>query len=306
MRVVSLLPSATEILYALGTEPVGVSNECDFPAAARDTPSMLRCRIDTTGSSGSIHDRVEAAHDGAGLYEIDDEALLEADPDLIITQGICDVCAVDDVLVADAVERLGLDAELLTTDPHTLEDVLADIDRIGAAIGATDRARELLESLTERLDAVDSRIAGITDRPRVLVLDWMNPPMVAGHWMPGVIDRIGGRLGITEPGEYSAPQDWAAVRDFDPEILVAAPCGFTVDQTIRNQTELSDRDGWEAMTAVRTGQVYAMDGHHFVNRPGPRLVDTVEHLAGVVHPSAFPPPDDDVIKPIKPIHQAGR
>lgn len=306
MRIVSLLPSATEIVYALGREPVGVSHECDHPPAASEKPAITRCRIETTGSSGSIHERVEAANDDAGLYEIDEQALLEADPDLIITQGVCEVCAVDEVLVADTVDRLSIDAETLTTDPHTLADVLSDIARIGSAIDAADRAEELVDELTRRIRGVESRVASITDRPRVVVLDWMDPPMVAGHWIPGMIDRLGGVQEFGEQGGYSAPQDWTDIRDFDPEVLIAAPCGFTVQQTIRNQAELTEREGWDSLSAVRNGRVYAMDGHHHVNRPGPRLVETFEHLAGIVHPSAFPAPDDDVSRRINPINHAHR
>lgn len=298
MRVVSLLPSATEILYALGVEPVGVSHECDYPPAAARKPAINRCRIDTTGSSGAIHDRVIAASGEGGVYAIDTRTLQEVDPDLIITQGVCEVCAVDQVLVEEAVAETGLDAEILTTDPHDLDDVLRDITRIGRAIGTEDRAAAVVERLETRIASVRDRARAIGSAPRTIVLDWLDPPMVAGHWIPGMIDRLGGTYGIAGAGDRSVPQDWADIIDFDPEVLIAAPCGFPLDQTLDNRDDLVDRPGWDSIAAVASGRAYALDGHHYVNRPGPRLIDTFEHLAALMYPEAFPEPDGDIVEPL--------
>lgn len=288
MRVVSLLPSATEIVYALGIEPVGVSHECDYPPRAAERPAVNRCLIDPHASSTEINERLEATVDEHGsVYEIKRETLRELDPDLIITQGVCDVCAVDSVLVADAVEDLGLDVEILTTDPHSLEDVLDDVIRIGEATGRTDRAEAFVADLRERIRSVEETAATAAATPRVAVLDWMEPPMVSGHWIPTMVERAGGHYGLTDPGEDSTPEDWADIVDYDPQTLVIAPCGFDLEQTAEHLDELTDRDGWRDLSAVESGRVYAVDGHQFVNRPGPRLVETLEYLAAMIHPETF-------------------
>jgi iron complex transport system substrate-binding protein len=298
MRVVSLLPSATEIVYALGVEPVGVSHECDYPPAANETPAVNRARVESEASSEEINEQVAAAADDGGVYELDRDLLADLDPDVIVSQGICDVCAVDEVRVRTAVDELGLDAEVVTTDPHSLADVLADVERLGRVLDRAERAREVIENLEARIDAVERRAGATETRPRVAVLDWLDPVMVAGHWIPGMVDLAGGRYGLAERGARSRPREWDEIREYDPEVLVAAPCGFELDQTARNLSDLTDREGWGEVTAVREGAAYAVDGHHYVNRPGPRLIDTLEFLAGVVHPEAFDAPPPDAVRPV--------
>jgi iron complex transport system substrate-binding protein len=305
MRVVSLLPSATEIVYALGIEPVGVSHECDYPPAARDLPAVEHSRVDADADSAEIDRQVREAADDSGVYGIDRERLATLDPDLIVSQGICDVCAVDEVRVRAAVEELGLDAEVLTTDPHSLADVLADVERIGAALGRQERATEVVGRLDRRVEAVERRAAAADGRPRVAVLDWTDPVMVAGHWIPGMVDLAGGRYGMAERGERSRPREWSDLRSYDPEVLVVAPCGFGLEQTAENRTDLTDREGWADLTAVRDGRVYAVDGNHYVNRPGPRLVDTLEFLAGTVHPERFDAPPTDAVRPFGRLETVG-
>jgi len=285
--VVSLLPSATEILYALGCEPAAVSHECDYPPEAETKPAANRVLIDPDASSDDINAQLEATDD---VYEIRRDVLDAVDPDIVVTQGVCDVCAVDEVLVEDAVADLGLDCEILTTDPHHLEDVFSDIERIGAAVGRGERARAVVTDLRERLDDVKERVPD-GERPRTLVCDWMSPPMVAGHWVPELVELAGGEYGLTDPGAYSVPEDWADLAAFDPEVFVAAPCGFGMTQILDNLDELREREGWTDLSAVETGRVFAVDGHHYVNRPGPRLVDTLELLAWCLHPDAFEEPD---------------
>ncbi|EMA11360.1 iron complex transport system substrate-binding protein [Haloarcula vallismortis] len=297
MRVVTLLPSATEIVYALGVEPVGVSHECDHPPAAREKPSVNRSRVDPTASSGEINEQVAAAEESGGVYAIDHGTLAELDPDLIVTQGVCDVCAVDHVIVAEAVEELGLDADVLTLDVHSLDDLFESIHRVGAAVGRDERAAELVADLRDRVAAVETTAARAEATPRVAVLDWLDPVMVAGHWVPEMVRTAGGAYGMEEPGAHSRPREWGEVREYDPEVLVAAPCGFDVAQTRENLADLTDRDGFEDLTAVRDGRAYVMDGHHYVNRSGPRLVDTLEFLAALCHPDLFEtPPNDTVVK----------
>ncbi|WP_435076397.1 cobalamin-binding protein [Halococcus sp. AFM35] len=298
MRVVSLLPSATEIVATLGIEPVGVSHECDHPSWVADKPAVNRSRVDPEASSGEIDEQVLAAEQSGGVYDIDLGTFERLDPDLVVSQGICDVCAVDAVAVREAVEQLGLDCEVLTTDPHSIEDVFPDIRRIGAATGTENRASELVADLEARVRMVEQTARLTDDRPRVAVLDWTNPVMSAGHWIPEMVEMAGGTYGLTDHGAASRPVEWRAIREYDPEILVVAPCGFDLDQTTENLADLTERPGWDELTAVREGRIYAIDGHQYVNRPGPRLVDSLEHLGGVIHPDAFEDPPADAVRPL--------
>ncbi|SNZ15978.1 iron complex transport system substrate-binding protein [Natronoarchaeum philippinense] len=300
MNVVTLLPSATEIAYALGIGPVGVSHECDVPPAAAAKPSINRSRIDAGASSAEIDAQVLDAERAGGVYEIDIAALDRVDPDLIVTQGICDVCAVDSVLVEDAVDRIDADPEILTTDPHSVGDVLDDIERIGRATGRAERAADVVADLEARIDAVRERTAEIPDaeRPEVAILDWLDPVMVAGHWIPELVEWAGGEYGLAEHGARSRPREWAEIREHDPDVLVAAPCGFDLDQTRENLDDLTDRAGWSDLRAVETGRAFALDGHEYANRPGPRLVETLEYLAGLFHPDRFAAPPDDAAAPL--------
>jgi iron complex transport system substrate-binding protein len=297
MNVVSLLPSATEIVYALGVEPVGTSHECDYPPAANEKPAVNRSRVDPTATSAEINDQVADAEQTGGVYDIDRETLADLAPDLVISQGICDVCAVDEVVVRKAIDQLGLESAVLTTDPHSLADVLADIERIGDALGRSERALELVADLESRIDAVEAGAAGV-DRPTVAVFDWTDPVMVAGHWIPGMVELAGGRYGLEERGARSRPHEWDEIRAYDPDIIVVAPCGFGIDQTMDNIADLTEREGWDDLTAVRNDDVYVMDGHHYVNRPGPRLVDTLEFLAGIIQPERFDVPPPDAVQPL--------
>jgi len=297
MRVVSLLPSATEMLYELGVEPVAVSHECDYPPAAREVPEVVESRVDPDASSAAINRQVADAEAAGGVYELDRDLLAALDPDLVVSQGICDVCAVDSVLVAEAVDDLGLDCEVVTTDPHHVEDVFQDVLRLGAATGTEDRATELVAALRDRVDRVaEAAPTDPAERPRVAVLDWLDPVMVAGHWVPELVETAGGEYGLADPGARSEPREWTAVRDYDPEVVVAAPCGFGLDQTVATLADLTAREGWDDLAAVRDDRAVAMDGHRYVNRPGPRLVDTLEFLAGVLHPDRFDAPPGEAVR----------
>ena len=301
MRIVTTLPSATETVAALGLEPVGVSHECDYPPSATAVPAVTRSRIsEQPASSAEIDQQVlDAAETEDGVYEIDVETLDALDPDAIVTQGMCDVCAVDETVVADAVDRIGADPEVVPTDPHSVDDVLDDIARIGRVVGREDRASEVRATLEARIDAVRERTAGIdaADRPRVAIFDWTDPVMIAGHWTAELVDWAGGEYGVAAVGDRSRPREWEDIRAYDPEIVIVAPCGFGLEQIARNRTDLTEREGWDDLTAVREGRVWAMDGDHYLNRPGPRLVDTLEALAGIVQPDRFDGPDSDTAVP---------
>ncbi|MFP8951642.1 cobalamin-binding protein [Natrialbaceae archaeon A-arb3/5] len=300
MRTVTTLPSATEIVAELGLKPVGVSHECDYPPDVASLPSVTRSRVDASGSSGEIDQQVLETADDGGVYDVDVALLDELDPDLIVTQGMCDVCAVDEVVIADAVDEIraarrasssrtvsdGADPELLTTDPHSVDDVLSDIERIGRAIGREERARAFRSDLESRIERVRDRTAALAadERPRVAVFDWTDPVMVAGHWTAELVEWAGGEYGLAAVGERSQPREWEEIREYDPEVVIVAPCGFGLGQTAENRADLTERDGWDELTAVREGRVWAMDGNHYMNRPGPRLVDTLEALAAIIQP----------------------
>jgi iron complex transport system substrate-binding protein len=298
MRVVTLLPSATEIVYALGVEPVATSHECDWPPEARDSPAVNYANVDPDVSPSEINAQVVEAEQGGGVYGIDLDALERADPDVVVSQGVCDVCAVDSVLVEEAVAELGLECEVVTTDAHSIEDVLADVERLGEVLHREQEAEAVVAGLRERIDSVTERASEATDSPRVAVLDWTDPVMVAGHWVPGMVESLDAEYGLEDPGLDSRPREWEEVRAYDPEVLVAAPCGFGLDQTLEHLADLTDRPGWDDLAAVETDRAYAMDGHHYVNRPGPRLVDTLEYLAALVYPDVFDAPPEDVARPL--------
>jgi iron complex transport system substrate-binding protein len=299
MRVVSLLPSATETVCALGVGPVGVTHECDYPPGIRDVPAVVRSTIDTTGSSREIDEQVgDAASDG-GVYELDRDRLRELDPDVIVSQGLCDVCAVDESVVRETVVDVGLDAEIVATHPHSLADVLEDVERIGRAIDREDEAAALVERLRTRIDRVRERTAS-GETPTVTVLDWLDPVMVSGHWVPELVELAGGSSRLAAPGEHSGPIEWTTLREADPAVLVAAPCGFSLERTLDTLCDLADRPGFADLRAVRNGRAYAMDGGQYLNRPGPRLVDTLEYLAAVLHPDRFADPPADAVRRLFP------
>ena len=297
MRVVSLLPSATETVCALGIDPVGVTHECDYPPRVESIPTVVHSTIDTGGSSRAVDDRVQRSIERGGVYALDHDRLRDLDPDVIVSQGLCDVCAVDEAVVRETVADLGLDADLVATHPHSLDDVLDDVERIGRAIGRESAAQRLIGDLRDRTDRIRERVDG-TDTLTVTVLDWLDPVMVSGHWMPELVEIAGGEFRLAEPGERSGPIEWQTLREADPDVLVAAPCGFSLDRTSESLPDLTAREGWSELRAVREGRTYMMDGNHYVNRPGPRLVDTLEHRAAVLHPERFDEPPAEVVRPI--------
>ncbi|MFC6905185.1 ABC transporter substrate-binding protein [Halalkalicoccus tibetensis] len=295
MNVVTLLPSATEIVSALGVSPVGTSHSCDHPPEVRELPEITRSSVDEDADSATIDEQVLSAERAGGVYEVRMDALERADPDLIVTQGICDVCAVDTVLVREAVAELDLDCEVLTTDPHSLEDVFSDIERIGRALGREERAAELVADCRARVERVRERApADPEQRPRVLDIDWMDPVMIGGHWVPELVEVAGGEYGIVDPGEASTPVEFERVGEYDPEALVVAPCGFGIEQTTENIDELREREGWSDLAAARAGRVSLIDGSAYMNRPSHRLVDSLELVASALHPDRFDPPADAI------------
>jgi iron complex transport system substrate-binding protein len=279
MRVVSLLPSATEIVYALGLDDqlVGVTFECDEPARARQDKTVVVGGRDTSGMSPAAIDAYVRAQLAAGqdLYTLHADALAALAPDLILTQDLCRVCALPAGHVDDALDYLGCTAEVLSLDPHTLDDVLTTILTIGTRTGREQQAGHLVATLRQRLAAVAGRVAG-RRRPAVAVIEWTDPPFTAGHWVPDLVTAAGGRPVAARPGGRSEQATWGQVAAAQPEVIVVAPCGFHLDSAAK-QAQLVARQ----LPGI---PVWAIDADGLVVRPGPRLVDGVEALAAILHP----------------------
>ncbi|WP_280588425.1 ABC transporter substrate-binding protein [Halorubrum sp. Boch-26] len=285
MRVAALLPSATETLFALGVEPVGVSHSCDHPPAARDLPTLTSTVVDHDDRSASDIDAQMRSVDGA-VYDLDVDRLAALEPDFVVTQATCDVCAVDAGAVHEAVASLDPAPEVLTLDPHSFSDVLDDVARLGAAVDRPDAAAALVDGLTDCVERVRERAADAvagSGRPRTAVLDWTDPPIRAGHWVRDMVDIAGGDPSF-QPDGASEPVAWEDVRTYDPEALVVAPCGFERDRAVDAAGGLADRPGWRDLAAVADNRAYAVDGNALFNRPSHRLVDSLEALFACLHP----------------------
>ncbi len=289
MRVVSLLPGATEIVCALGAgdELVGVSHECDHPAWVRGLPMVTRSKVDPRADSVSIDDGVRALLTaGLALYEIDVAMLAALRPDVIVTQHQCDVCAVSfEEVEAAARTTIGADVRIVSLAPRVLADVWDDLDRVAGALGRESEARELRGRLAARLATLSARTAAL-DRPTVACIEWIDPLMLAANWTPELVTIAGGSYPFAIAGAASVASAWPALVAARPDTVVLMPCGFPIAQTRRELDRLRVRPEWRALEAVRGGRASVVDGNAFFNRPGPRLVESAEILAAVLHPDA--------------------
>ncbi|MFA5896705.1 MAG: cobalamin-binding protein [Thermoplasmata archaeon] len=292
MRIVSLLPAATEICFALGLGPdvVGVSPECDYPPAALDKRVVSRVLMDYEGKTSAETSRMvgERLETGGALYEVDEAALRELEPDLILTQGLCEVCAPSIGDVKDVASRLPKKPEVLSLDPHGLRDLLEDIRRVGKACGAEEAAEASIAGLRERMAAIALRTTKIQRRPKVLCLEWLDPLFLAGHWVPEMVELAGGTNVIAVPGEKSRRVEPKGVVMASPDVAILMPCGFHMDRTIKEAPTVAGRPWWSDLPAARREQVWLVDGSSYFNRPGPRVVDGLEILAHILHPQEFP------------------
>ena len=286
MRICSLLPGATEIAYllGLGDQIVGVTHECDYPHEAKQKPVVVRSVIDSSQlSCPEIDRRVgELLQAGRGLYSIDEAAFLASGPDVILTQGLCDVCALNYDDVVKAAQRLPRMPAILSLNPHSLSDVLEDISRVGAATGRETAAEALVQDLRRRIDEVGIREPEY--RPRVGCLEWFEPLYVAGHWVPELVTLAGGFDPLGRKGEPSFKIEWQSVLDAKPDVILLMPCGFDVRRAVKESTPLRNLNGWNDLPAVKTGNVYALNGSAYFSRPGPRLVNGLEILARIIRP----------------------
>jgi iron complex transport system substrate-binding protein len=295
-RVASLISSATEILYALGLGEyvIAVSHECDYPADVFSKPKATRSRIDSGQPSQAIDRQVrELCRAGQPMYEVDARLLRELGPDLIVTQAQCDVCAVRYQDVLDIVRREPAlrKTRVITLNPQSLDDVLADIGRLAGEVGVEGSGQELTDTLRQRI----ARIRAATSRQpasrtRMICLEWIEPLMAAANWTPQLIELAGGESGLAVGGQHSGYNCWEDVRRYDPDVLLIAPCGFDLKRTIQEAQSLVGHSGWSDLRAVRHGRVFAMDGNAYLNRSGPRLVDTLEMIAHLLQPSRVAAP----------------
>lgn len=293
MRVVSLLPSATEIVYALGRgdDLVGVTFECDEPPDARLTKTVVVGGRDTRGMSPREIDEYVRGRLAAGgdLYTLHADALAGLAPDLILTQDLCRVCALPSGHVEDALDHLGCRSDVLSLDPHSLDDVLDSIVAVGVRLGVRDRAERLVADLRSRLAAVASRVAG-RPRLRVVVVEWVDPPFTAGHWVPDLVRAAGGEPVADRPGAPSVETAWDELAAAAPDVVLVAPCGFHLDGALRQARSVARH--------FPDAAVWAIDADGVVVRPGPRLVDGVEAIASILHPTAQPPPAGSLVAPV--------
>ena len=288
MRVVSTSPSGTEILCALGVDPVAVSHACDHPPRVRDLPVVDRSPVDATASADR-HAQVERAAGAGHVYEVDRDLLRSVEPELVLTQEVCGVCAVDARLVEEVLVDASVDPRVVGMNARSLADVYDCVRRVGRAVDREDRAEELVREMRGRIEAVERRAP--RDGPRVAVLEWLDPVRAAGNWVPELVDAAGGTDVLGSPGERSTETPWAELRAAAPEVLVLAPCGFDESETVARLSELADRPGWDDLPAVETGRVFALDGASYLTRWTPRLAAATERLATLTHPDTFGPPE---------------
>jgi iron complex transport system substrate-binding protein len=290
-RVVSLLPSATEIVAALGfvDNLVGRSHECDFPLPVRGLPGLTRPMLDFELPSGEIERRVKDLMERAlSIYEVDAEVLRRLAPDVIVTQTQCQVCAVSLADVKDALAAwTGGAPNLVALHPGCLRDVRADIRRVAEALDAETAGEELIASMRARMDAIADRAQALDPRPSVACIEWIEPIMAGGNWIPELVAMAGGRDLLGKPAAHSDWITFEALAAADPEVILVQPCGFDIARTRAEMSALTALPGWRDLRAVRDTQVYLTDGNRYFNRPGPRLVDSLEILAEILQPDSF-------------------
>jgi iron complex transport system substrate-binding protein len=291
-RIVSLIASATEIVCALGFRDrlVGRSHECDFPDDVLELPALTAPKFKVEGTSAEIDARVrEIVRDGLSVYRVDGEALKALEPDVIVTQDHCEVCAVSlsDVEAATCTWA-GRPVEIVSLRPDSLADVYSDIGRVARALGAAEAGQRLVNDLQGRLGAVATRVAARA-RPRVAFIEWVEPLMAGGNWMPELIETAGGRNLFGEAGRHSDWMQWSELAAADPEVIVVGPCGYGLERCLAELPLLQAKPGWAGLAAVRHGRVYFADGNAYFNRPGPRLAESAEMLVEMIHPEVAEP-----------------
>lgn len=290
-RIVSLIASATEIVCALGFEEsmVGRSHECDFPPSVEKLPVCSSSKVNVDGSSRAIDDQVRAiVADALSVYRVDAALLDDLAPTVIITQTQCEVCAVSLKDVEQAVcELVASEPKIVSLEPMDLGDVFTDIRAVAAALGRPERAERLNAGLTARLDAIREGTRQLADRPLVACIEWIDPLMHAENWVPELVEIAGGRVMLGEAGRHSGYFEFEQMIEADPDVIAVMPCGFDIPRTAAEMPPLAAQPGWADLSAVRNGRVFLTDGNQYFNRPGPRIVESAEILAELLHPEVF-------------------
>jgi iron complex transport system substrate-binding protein len=291
MRVVSLLPSATEIVCALGARDdlVGRSHECDYPTGLEHVPVLTRARVRARSGSRAIDSAVrDVLKEALAVYDIDVERLRDAKPDVIVTQDLCDVCAVSLDDVRAAVARLAReDVAIVNLHPKRLDDIWANVSSVARALDRAEQGHRLVAELRGRVEAIRRRAEAVRKEPTVLAIEWIDPVMIAGMWMPELVALAGGRMLVTKAGDHAPTLTKDQLATLDPDIVLIKPCGFDLKKTLAELTTLRRTLPWDTWRAVREGGVYAADGNAFFNRPGPRIVESLEILAACLHGNVF-------------------
>lgn len=290
-HIVTLLASATEIVCALGYEDalVARSHECDYPASVTKLPACTESKIDTRKSSREIDDQVKSiVEQGLSVYRVDGNLLKQLQPDVIVTQTQCEVCAASPKDLDRAVrDWTGAEPRIVSLEPNALADVWTDIQNVAEALGAPDRGERLGAELQARLCAIEAQTEQSAHRPSVACIEWIDPLMAAGNWMPELVGMAGGENVFGEAGQHSPWMSWEALCHTDPDVILILPCGYDITETRRNLPALIRRPEWSNLRAVTTGRVYIADGNQYFNRPGPRLAESLEIMAELLHPELF-------------------
>jgi iron complex transport system substrate-binding protein len=291
MRIVSLLPSCTEIVCALGCAErlVGRSHECDFPPEIQSLPVCTAARLDTAASGSEINGQIKSLLErGLSIYELDTARLRELRPDVILTQAQCEVCAVSLTELEKALpQAIARRAKIISVAPLRLADVWQDIRTIAEAVRAPDEGRDVLWRLKNRVVDIIQHTCLLKKKPSVACLEWLDPLMAAGNWVPEMVDLAGGRDVAGAPGLHSAWLEWDKLAQADPDMIVLMPCGFGLGRTRSEAAALQSRPEWRSLRAVKSKNVFITDGNHYFNRPGPRVVESIEILAEILHPRLF-------------------
>jgi iron complex transport system substrate-binding protein len=293
-RIATLLPSATEIVCALGFEDrlVGRSHECDYPpGVVRRLPVLTRPKFNPEGSSAEVNERVKRILANAlSVYRVDTDTLRRVKPDIIVTQSQCEVCAVSLHDVEQAVAQwVGGTPKIVSLSPYSLCDVMADMERVAMELGSAERGMELVGSLSYRIKMIEQKSANASTRPSVACIEWIDPLMAAGNWMPELVAMAGGRNLFGTAGQHSPWMKFEELVAEDPAVILLSPCGFNMDRTAAELPALTNHHQWYSLRAVRDHRVYLADGNQYFNRPGPRIVESLRILAEILHPEIFPP-----------------
>ncbi|MBW4888878.1 cobalamin-binding protein [Mucilaginibacter sp. HMF5004] len=290
-RIVSLLAATTEIVCALGLEKnlVGVSHECDYPESVKKLPQCSDVRFIPGASSLEIDKKVkEILTDALSIYTINKELIKELQPDMVLTQAQCEVCAVSLKDVEEALENLlDKEAEIISVQPNTLGDIFKDITLIAQKLDTIDAGMQLIESLEERMDIIRHKLKFIADKPTVACIEWMEPLMVAGNWVPEMVEIAGGKSVLAVNGKHSPFISWEVLKAEDPDIIIITPCGFDIERTLKEIDVILALPGFGELKAVKNNRLYIADGNQYFNRSGPRIVDSVEILAEIIYPKQF-------------------